>query len=497
MTSTHHEVAGEKGIEALHEKRDTLNSVESAQSSSGGYTSSQTKKLLGKLDRHILPWMAGLFLLSYLDRSNIGNARLDTLEKDLGMHGLQFNNALAIFYPFYVIAEVPSNIMLKRTRASLWFAFLMVSWGTIMTLMGLVKSYHGLMIARVFLGLAEGGLFPGIAFYITLWYRRSETGARMAIYYAAATVAGAFGGLLARGITEMRGVGGLKGWSWIFILEGLVTVIFAAIAYFYIPDHPSTAKFLTPDEQTEVVRRLAEDNNGLSHEPDMAFFWDAVKDWKTYAYMLIFIACTTPTYSLALFLPTIIKNMGYTAERSQLLSVPPYVLACILTVAAGITADRLKTRGPFMVGCFLLSMVGFIMLIASTKPAVQYTAVFVAAAGAFPNASMCMAWCGNNIGGSMKRSVAIAMIVAFGNLGGLIASYTYISRNAPRYYSGHGTLIAVLAMGATVALVVHLYCKRENARRDREHKAPGAYTQDELAAESTRGDQASFFRFVD
>ena len=139
MTSTHHEVAGGKGVQALHEKRDTLNSVESAQSSTGGYTNQQTKNLLGKLDRHILPWMAGLFLvcppdslnirqltdvvhwgqLSYLDRSNIGNARLDTLEKDLGMHGLQFNNALAIFYPFYVIAEVPSNIMLKRTRASL------------------------------------------------------------------------------------------------------------------------------------------------------------------------------------------------------------------------------------------------------------------------------------------------------------------------------------------------------------------------------------------
>lgn len=171
-----------------------------------------------------------------------------------------------------------------------------------------------------------------------LWYRRSETGARMAIYYAAGqyhqssknrlfiflrtqkplspvsfkhianfrlvrltTITGAFGGLLARGITEMRGVGGLKGWSWIFILEGLVTIVFgtcmrcavntdtdppvsAIIAYFYIPDQPSTAKFLTSDERTEVVRRLAEDNNGLSHEPDMAFFWDAVKDWKTYAY---------------------------------------------------------------------------------------------------------------------------------------------------------------------------------------------------------------------
>ncbi|CAE6522931.1 unnamed protein product, partial [Rhizoctonia solani] len=327
MESTHYEVAGEKGVQAFHEKRDSVHSIETGVAGSGafhekrdsvhsietgvagsgvGFAPEDTKRLLGKLDRRILPWMAGLFLLSYLDRSNIGNARLDGLEKDLGLHGLQFNNALAIFYPFYVISEVPSNMILKRTRASFWFAFLMVSWGTIMTLMGLVKNYTGLMIARTFLGIAEGGLFPGIAFYITLWYQRSETGSRMAIYYAAATVAGAFGGLLARGISEMR---------------GLITARdTAAAAYFFIPDHPSTAHFLTPAEQAEVVRRLDDDNLHLSRDNDMEFFWDAVKDWKTYAYMLIFIACTTPTYSLALFLPTIISNMGYTAERSQLLS---------------------------------------------------------------------------------------------------------------------------------------------------------------------------------
>ncbi|KAJ1302781.1 hypothetical protein OPQ81_003088 [Rhizoctonia solani] len=136
MESTHYEVAGEKGVQAFHEKRDSIHSIETGAAGSGvGFAPEDTQRLLGKLDRRILPWMAGLFLLSYLDRSNIGNARLDGLERDLGLHGLQFNNALAVFYPFYVISEVPSNMILKRTRASFWFAFLMVSWGTIMTLM--------------------------------------------------------------------------------------------------------------------------------------------------------------------------------------------------------------------------------------------------------------------------------------------------------------------------------------------------------------------------
>ncbi|KAG9074093.1 hypothetical protein FS749_014389 [Ceratobasidium sp. UAMH 11750] len=315
----------------------------------------------------------------------------------------------------------------------------------------------------------------------------------------------------------MRGVGGLKGWAWIFILEGLLTVVVASIAYFFVPDHAATANFLTPGEQVKLIRRLQNDTGGLSQEFEMCYVWDAVKDWKTYAYMLIFIACTTPTYSMSLFLPTIIKNMGYTAEKAQLLSMrfhsipaarsfpltrlytqaPPYVLACILTIIIGITADRLKTRGRFMIVFFLLAIVGFAMLIASVKPGVQYTAMFIAAAGTFPTNAMCMAWCGNNIGGATKKSVAIAMIVAFGNFGGLIASYTYIASNAPRYYSGHGTLLAILAMGAIIALIMHIYCRCENMRRDKVYKSPELYTQQEKAAESRRGDRASFFRFID
>ena len=141
------------------------------------------------------------------------------------MHGLDYNIALAVFFPFYVAAEVPSNMMMKRTRPSLWITIIMIAWGIVMTLMGIVENYKGLLIARMALGIAEGGLFPGVTFYITMWYRRHECGYRMALFFSAATLAGAFGGLLARGIAEMNGIGGKKGWQWIFILEGLLTLI--------------------------------------------------------------------------------------------------------------------------------------------------------------------------------------------------------------------------------------------------------------------------------
>ena len=178
--------------------------------------------------------------LCFLDRTNVGNARLVKLEVDLGMKGLDYNVALAIFFPFYVAAEIPSNMMLKRTRPSIWLTFIMLCWGLVMVCMGLVHNFSGLVACRVFLGIAEGGLFPGINYFITLWYRRRECGFRMALFFSAATAAGAFGGLLARGISEMDGVGGKAAWSWIFILEGLLTVLVASFGYWVIQDYPAT-----------------------------------------------------------------------------------------------------------------------------------------------------------------------------------------------------------------------------------------------------------------
>jgi len=156
------------------------------------------------------------------------------------MKGLDYNIALSIFFPFYVAAEIPSNMMLKRTRPSIWFTFIMVCWGVIMLSMGFVHNFSGLLACRVFLGIAEGGLFPGVSYFITLWYRRTECGTRIALFFSAATIAGAFGGLLARGISEMEGIGGKAGWSWIFILEGAMTLVVASFSYWVVNDYPET-----------------------------------------------------------------------------------------------------------------------------------------------------------------------------------------------------------------------------------------------------------------
>lgn len=318
----------------------------------------------------------------------------------------------------------------------------------------------------------------------------------MALFYSAATAAGAFGGLLARGIIEMDGVDNLSGWQWLFILEGLLTFCIAIIAFFVMSDYPSTAKFLTETERKEVTRRLKYDHSGLADEFDKQYFWDALKDWKIYVHGLITIAIYTSNYSIALFLPTIIRTLGYTNETAQLMTVPPYVVACVACVAGGLLGDRTRQRGIYMIGFCFLAIIGLIMLITSQNFSVKYGAVFLVASGFVPNVPMGAAWQGNNVGGSLKRGVALGVHVGTGNLGGVLSSFIFLTRDSPRFIPGLAILIGLNVMAVTLSTFMTFYYRRENARRDREYKAPELYTEEEKAKERTKGDYASFFRYT-
>ncbi|OAL47511.1 high-affinity nicotinic acid transporter [Pyrenochaeta sp. DS3sAY3a] len=463
-----------------------------------GFDQAATKKLLRRLDWHIIPFISLIYLLCFLDRTNIGNARLDHLERDLKLHGLQYNDCLAVLFPWYIAAEIPSNIMMKRTRPSVWLTFIMFFWSLAMICQGFVSNYSGLMATRSFLGAFEGGLFPGVNYYITQWYVRHECGFRMALFFSAATLAGAFGGILARGIAEMDGVGGKAAWSWIFILEGLLSIVVSIVAYWCIYDYPATARFLTPEERTEVERRLHADHGHLSNDFNMKYVWQAIGDWKIYIFMLICMAGFCPIYSFALFLPTIIKNMGYTANDAQLMSVPPYVCACFFTIAASWYADKVRKRGIFMMGFQLVGIAGFAMLVATKRPDVQYAGTVLAAIGIYPQIPLGMAWNSSNIGGSLKRGTGIAMQVMGGNCGGIIASYVYLSRDGPRFIIGHSILIGIISMAFFLTLFMSTWFRMENARRDKVALELGEQelTQEQKLMERELADFVPWFRYT-
>jgi MFS family permease len=181
-------------------------------------------KLVRKLDLHIVPMVMLAYLLCFLDRVNIGNARLYGLEKDLGLHGMQYQTAVSLLFATYVTSELPSNLVLKKFTPSRWIATITFFWGIIATLTGVVQNFAGLIACRLLLGLVEGGLFPGLAIYLTLFYTKREIALRVGYLFVSAALAGACGGLLAYGIGFMDGLSGLKGWRWYVIFSELLSI---------------------------------------------------------------------------------------------------------------------------------------------------------------------------------------------------------------------------------------------------------------------------------
>lgn len=469
------------------------------------------KKLVRKIDWALIPWLSLLYLLSFLDRTSIGNAKLYGLAEDLGMNDTQYLLTLTIFFFSYAVFEVPSNVFLKRLRPSIWLSGLMLLWGVMMTLQGVVVNYGGLLTMRWWLGVFEAGLFPGVNYYLSCWYKRTEFGIRAAVFFSAASVSGAFGGFLAAAIANMDGVGGRPGWAWIFILEGLATVIAGVVSFWVIQDFPDTAKFLSEAERTVVVRRLQEDDqfSAAGESLRWKYIRSSFADWKTWVGMLMYSGSDMPLYAFALFLPTIINQIGYRATAANLLTVPVYVFACLVTCLVGFSADRFGQRGLFNLGLLSLSFIAYIILAVSRTPALSYFAVYLATCGIYPVIPNTIAWMSNNVEGSYKRSVSLGMVISFGNINGAVSSNVYRIRDRPWYTLGHSLVLMYISFGLLTTIGYRWAVKRENAKRDRGERdeviegvdnpkaRPANGTYANIAeAKRDKGDRWSGYRYI-
>ncbi|OSC98925.1 MFS general substrate transporter [Trametes coccinea BRFM310] len=505
-------------------------------------TKALTKRVLWKLDLHVLPPLALLWLANFIDRTNVGNARIAGLERDTHLHGDQFNTALAVFYASYIIVELPSNWVLKKFKPSRWLPFLVVLWGTVTTLSGLVHNFSGLIAIRIFLGLCEGGLLPGIMLYLSTLYKRHELQQRVGIFYASASLSGAFGGLLATAIIKMDGVGGLAGWRWIFILEGIATVMIALTSMVILPADITSAKFFTEEEREFALHRLrlsqgvamtaplSEPSQRITkvevdaekgteekievqapttdamvvYQEDERFEWGEVirgiKDPQVWMTSVAYMGIIISLYSFSLFLPTIVSGLGYSGGAAQLHTVPPYVPAVVLTVVVAIASDRLKWRGPFILMFLPITMAGYILAIVAKTNTQRYAAVFLIAAGIYPCGPCILSILPNNSAGHYKKATTVALQLALSNCGGFIATFTYDSSQAPTYIRGHSITVAFVAMAWVAMFCNVMYCIWENRARAEGRRQDNLTKYQELwDAGKTRapiGDRHPEFRFT-
>ncbi|KFH42066.1 putative transporter-like protein [Hapsidospora chrysogenum ATCC 11550] len=378
------------------------------------------KKLLLRQDLRIIPLSAGIYLLCYLDRSNIGNAKVlnsdtgDDLLSDTGMTAYQYTIALMVFLIAYALFEIPSNYFLKRLRPSRWIAFLMFSWGAITMGLGGTNSYAAVAVTRFLLGVFEA-----------------------AAILASATLAGAFGGAIAYGVGHMNQVRGLSGWRWLFILEGMPSVVSALFVWFLLPDYPETARWLSAEEKFLAAHRLAQQGSKGS---SASMTWEDAKstllEWRLWCHYIF-------------------KDL-----EAQLMTVPPYACAYVATLAASWSADHHNACALHSVAFSLIGAAGFIA--SAVLPAdaftYRYGCLIVAASGSFACIPPLLGWLSSNLHSTAAIGLAIALNISMGAPGQIVGVWIYTADEAVRGYpTGHWINAGFLIMVAAGCLGLRSY----------------------------------------
>ncbi|PCH41172.1 MFS general substrate transporter [Wolfiporia cocos MD-104 SS10] len=453
------------------------------------------KKVVRKIDLRVIPVLCVLYLLAFLDRVNIANAATFGLKSDLKLVGDQYNTALVIFFIPYVLCEIPSNTLLKRFRPHVWLPLCMFLFGLISICQGLVHNYSGLLACRFFLGFVESGVFPACLYLISMWYKRAEAQKRFSFFFSSTTLAGAFAGLLASAIGKMDGMRGYHGWRWIFILEGLLTCVISALLYFAISDFPEDVTWLSAEEKEFVKARLYADvgQSGRDVPLTLGSIFDIFKDYKIIVGGFIYFGMIVPAYGYAYFAPSIIQGLGHSSVQTQLLSVPPWACAFALAMIVAAVSDWARHRFLFALIPAFIALAGFaILLSVHDNKHVQYGALFLAAAGTYSSMPIGICWFNTNLAGHHRRAVGSAWQIGFGNIGGIIAVYAFLAKDAPRYTLGYSLCIAFICLSVVANCVYFFSLILENRKRDRADSG-ATLTQDE---KTKMGDLNPDYRYL-
>ncbi|POS78595.1 hypothetical protein DHEL01_v203003 [Diaporthe helianthi] len=426
---------------------------------------SQNKRLNRILDLRIIPLCCWLYLLNFLDRGNIGNARVlnqetaDDMLHRTRMTSTDYAITLTVFSLAYAVFEVPSNWVMKHhVRPSVWLALLLGCWGGVTVGFAGVQNYAAVLALRMLIGVFEAGFFPGIVYLITIWSRHNERALRIALVIAFCNLAGAFGGAVAYGIGHVNGAAGLQGFRWLFIIEGLITVVSVVPTLLILPDYPARAKFLTADDKRLAEDRLKEKGGGYNRE---------------HAARKEIIATFVSPRMLAHYIAYSI--------HAQLMTVPPWCIGFCVAISLSYSADRFDARGWHIVGASVVGGAGWLTagLLPHDAYIQRYGCLCLAAVGAFPCAPAMTNWVTCNTPSLLTIPFAIAVHNSCAGVGQIIAQWIWKPAEAGQGYpTGNFTCAACCFFVAVMAAGLRLlYAKmnRDGTRDARGEKRVWSY----------------------
>ncbi|KAK7996696.1 hypothetical protein PG989_004736 [Apiospora arundinis] len=465
-------------------------------------TREEEAKLVRKIDVHILPIIILMYLCCFMDRINIGNARLYGLEEDLSMHGHEYPLAVSCLFITYVLGITPASLLVKKIKPRRFIPILAIGWGAISACIGLVRTKTELFLLRLLLGLFEAGYFATVCLYFTFFYRRRELGKRISYLFATTAFSGSIAGLLSYAIGSLDGFRGMRAWRWLMIFEGTPSIVLGFISYFILADTPEESKYLTDREKGFLgVRRYLDGTNlGVSDSRGI-IQWDqcfaAWTDWKVWVMAVAQVGVASMLYSYSSFLPTIIKGMGFDVLTSQLLSIPCYFFGAVTYLLAAYLSDRTGHRGGFVVGACLCSTAGYCILLGTGhQPArVQFVGCLVVAGGLFVAVGMPISWIANNLPSHYKRAAGQGTIQMVGNLAGIYSPFLYLPQYGPRFVVGHSVTVGCIFYAAILFGFVSFKLRQENHRRargERDYLFEGR-SQEDL---NKLGDRHPWYRYI-
>ncbi|KAK0392761.1 hypothetical protein NLU13_2256 [Sarocladium strictum] len=418
-------------------------------------TAEEEKKLLRRVDLRLMT------ICSIMNRDSDRNIMME-----LGMTSDQYNLLNVLYYVPYIIFEAPSNLVLKRFSPSTWQSRIMISWGVALLCHIPVKNKEGIYATRFFLGLFESGMFPGIILQLTFWYRPDEMSVRLLYFYILGNLSGIFSGLLAYAFDTVSGAHGLSGWQWLFLAEGLMTIVLGVAVKFLLPDFPPTAKWLTDREKAFIQARLpANAPRAAEQDFNLSEIWSSLKDCRLWLFTLIWATFTVGTSGVRFYQPTVIVNLGFTTiARAQLLNLPISILAIIVIGVTGSFADNGRLPRPvYPLGVFAVIMACYAVLVVYPSNGAVYAATLIGNAFTSAFFPLMWPWRVQTTSRATGSAFSIGFVNSYGQIGGAIGPQIFRQAYAPRYKESFASAMALVGSCAIITLITWWVTRKTEA----------------------------------
>ncbi|KAL3459729.1 pantothenate transporter [Aspergillus heterothallicus] len=449
-----------------------------------------------KMDLILLPLLSIMYFCRFMTGGNIGNAKTDGLDKDLGLHGEQYSLMMTLTNVPFAVLEPFVTVLVKRAGGDYVIPFLIFTSGIISLCQTAVKNYAGIMACRLLLACVQSGFFSGVVFYMTLFYKRNEMAFRIAVFYASATIASAFTGLISYSVFGLESK--LAGWKILFLIEGAINLLFGAVGAFIIPRNPTRCWWLTPEEKSVARMRLMHDS---TKEVDSKFelrpAMDALMERKMWPFMVLCIAYGVATTSTGTFLPQIVARLGYTTVKTNLFLVAPNLTGCVVTLVVAWLSDYFQERGAFLCLGLSLTMIGYIMtgaLDPLTQTGACYAGAFFLSSGTYIPSCLVHSWHNNIKVDENSRALITGVMVAFSSIGGIISAQLFRDEWAPLYLQALGGTAGFQGLAIIISAGLGVFFRIQNSKRD---KALGQKlrAQDTPQSELVNGERDPRFRY--